>query len=132
MKFSLKFYYLFMSIAECTRNRFLLSEHFLYHLSDTTNHKDIFNFKCPQCEILLAKSKAGMHFMLHGLFEFHCLHCQTGLRDIGKLRAHISTRHPSKLLFATARKLRKDLSIEQVNNYLIIKSATCTNFIKIP
>lgn len=81
------------------------------------------SFKCPLCSRCPRNPRypdecvnniAYKHLIMHGLSDFHCLYCPAGFKFVEKLRNHMSNKHPSKLHYVAARKLRKNLRENEV------------------
>lgn len=95
--------------------RIYLEDHLRYHLSNSPKHTD--TYVCPECPVKVIRDKAYSHLILHSLGEFQCLYCATGFhfKNIESLRKHMSIKHPHKLQYASARKLRRGLSDDEIN-----------------
>lgn len=93
-----------MLFVVCTKKWYIFNsfeEHLLTHSQQT--------LKCQACKIEVSKEGLLKHLHTHRIGLFECVYCYYGTNEMDAIRLHMSTIHPTKLLYVVARQYKKGI-----------------------
>ncbi|XP_063700830.1 uncharacterized protein LOC134831109 [Culicoides brevitarsis] len=87
-----------------------IQDDFMKHLR---SHPDP-DIKCQSCTTMVPKGFMLKHLLTHRIGLYECNYCFYGTMSLDSIRLHMSTVHPTKLLYVTAR-LKRNSSLKTLD-----------------